>query len=114
MVDLKIILNTFILNTNTYSFLGKAVILDVSKNNGTPKSSICSQGFPLFSPSILGTPIFGNIHILKQDFFQLKSRSFSTTWKSIVFWPHLCGSPRKNKKHGSRNEDMKGSTTLIP
>ncbi len=39
------------------------VYMGVSKNNGTPKSSIL-VGFPLFSPSILGvSPIFGNIHM---------------------------------------------------
>ena len=39
--------------------------IGVSKNNGTPKSSIKKYGFPLFSPSILGCfpPIFGNIQI---------------------------------------------------
>ena len=42
--------------TGTIPYMG------VSKNNGTPKSSILI-GFPLFSPSILGTPIFGNIHL---------------------------------------------------
>ena len=38
--------------------LGKKILLmkmDVSENSGfSSKSSICSQGFPLFSPSILG------------------------------------------------------------
>ena len=28
-----------------------------------PNHPICSWGVPLFSPSILGTPIFGNTHI---------------------------------------------------
>ena len=32
--------------------------MGVSVNSGTPKSSICSWGFPLFSPSILGYPYF--------------------------------------------------------
>ncbi len=33
--------------------------MGVSKNNGTPKSSILFPGFPLFSPSILGVfPLF--------------------------------------------------------
>ena len=32
--------------------------MDVSKNSGTPKSSIKKSGFPLFSPSILGYHYF--------------------------------------------------------
>ena len=32
--------------------------MGVSKNSGTPKSSIKKLGFPLFSPSILGHPYF--------------------------------------------------------
>ena len=42
------------------------VDMGVSKNRGTPKSSILigfSPGFPLFSPSILGSLIFGNTHM---------------------------------------------------
>ena len=35
----------------------------VSENRGTPKSSIFSLGFPLFSPSILGYPYFWKHHI---------------------------------------------------
>ena len=42
--------------------------MDVSKNNGTPKSSILFWGFPWFSPSNFGGPplIIGNTHILVQ------------------------------------------------
>ena len=36
--------------------------MGVSKNNGTPKSSILIGVFH-YKPSILGTPIFGNTHI---------------------------------------------------
>ena len=36
--------------------------MDVSKNSGTPKSSI-SIGFSLINHPFWGTPIFGNIHI---------------------------------------------------
>ena len=41
--------------------LSECLCEGVSTNNGTPKSSIKKQGFPLFSPSILGVfpPIFG-------------------------------------------------------
>ena len=37
--------------------------MGVSKNNGTPKSSI-SIGFSIINHPFWGTPIFGNIHIL--------------------------------------------------
>ena len=74
MVDLKIILNTFILNT--YFFGGKRLYMDVSKNNGTPKSSICSQGFPLFSPSILGYPYFWKHPYFETGFFSIEIKEF--------------------------------------
>ena len=37
--------------------------MDVSKNNGTPKSSILI-GFSIINHPFWGTPIFGNIHIM--------------------------------------------------
>ena len=36
--------------------------MGVSKNRGTPKSSILI-GVSIYKPSILGTPIFGNAHM---------------------------------------------------
>ena len=39
------------------------VYMDVSENNGTPKSSIL-VGFSIINHPFWGTPIFGNIHIL--------------------------------------------------
>ena len=36
--------------------------MDVSENNGTPKSSI-SIGFSIINHPFWGTPIFGNAHI---------------------------------------------------
>ena len=36
--------------------------MGVSKNNGTPKSSILI-GFSIINHSFWGTPIFGNIHM---------------------------------------------------
>ena len=39
---------------------------DVSKNSGTPKSSILI-GFSLINHPFWGTPIFGNIHIPKKN-----------------------------------------------
>ena len=47
--------------------------MDVSKNNGTPKSSILI-GFSLINHPFWGTTIFGNIHI----FGLLKACFFST------------------------------------
>ena len=38
--------------------------LDVSKNRGTPKSSILI-GFSIISHPFWGTPIFGNTHLLR-------------------------------------------------
>ena len=40
----------------------------VSKNNGTPKSSIL-RGFSIINHPFWGTPIFGNIHLFSSDFF---------------------------------------------
>ena len=40
--------------------------MGVSKNNGTPKSSI-SIGFSIINHPLWGTPIFGNIHIHYPD-----------------------------------------------
>ena len=37
--------------------------MSVSKNNGTPKSSILI-GFSIINHPLWGTPIFGNIHII--------------------------------------------------
>ena len=37
--------------------------MGVSKNTGTPKSSIVI-GFSIINHPFLGTPIFGNIHIV--------------------------------------------------
>ena len=37
--------------------------MDVSENNGTPKSSILI-GFSIINHPFWGTPIFGNTHIL--------------------------------------------------
>ena len=42
----------------------KIVYMGVSKNNGTPKSSILI-GFSIFNHPFWGTPIFGNTHITK-------------------------------------------------
>ena len=41
--------------------------MDVSKNRGTPKSSILI-GFSIINHPFSGTPIFGNTHIIKVAF----------------------------------------------
>ena len=40
-----------------------AIYMGVSKNNGTPKSSILI-GFSIINHPFWGTPIFGNTHIV--------------------------------------------------
>ena len=44
--------------------------MGVSKNNGTPKSSIL-KGFSIINHPFWGTPIFGNTHIDKGHFHGL-------------------------------------------
>ena len=56
------------LNKNHLNLLG------VSKNRGTPKSSILI-GFSIINHPFWGTPIFGNIHMFPQQFRNLP------TWK---------------------------------
>ncbi len=48
--------------------------MGVSKNNGTPKSSILI-GFSIINHPFWGTPIFGNTHILPFVSFQVSSYS---------------------------------------
>ena len=43
------------------------IYMGVSKNNGTPKSSILIQFFSINHP-FWGTPIFGNTHILHHGY----------------------------------------------
>ena len=51
-------LNTGVYETKIYTYM------DVSENNGTPKSSILI-GFSIINHPFGGTPIFGNSHIYK-------------------------------------------------
>ena len=46
--------------------------MDVSENNGTPKSSIL-KGFSIINHPFWGTPIFGNTHMFGEDFDQYSS-----------------------------------------
>ena len=46
--------------------------MDVSENNGTPKSSILIIVFH-YKPSIFGTPIYGNTHI-SRNFLSLATQ----------------------------------------
>ena len=50
--------------------LGILVDMGVSKNNGTPKSSILIE-FSIINHPFWGTPIFGNSHMLDSFFFFL-------------------------------------------
>ncbi len=43
------------------------IYMDVSKNSGTPKSSILI-GFSIINHPFWGTPIFGNTHITHDDY----------------------------------------------
>ena len=45
--------------------------MGVSKNNGTPKSSILT-GFSLINHPFWGTPIFGNTHISSTEILDLR------------------------------------------
>ena len=51
--------------------------MGVSKNNGTPKSSILI-GFSLINHPFWGIPIFGNTHIIK--FYSLSRSHGSSEW----------------------------------
>ena len=67
--------------------------MGVSKNRGTPKSSILT-GFSITNHPFLGTPIFGNIHIVIGD-------STFCPWVSPVIWGHhtiFLGTPVEEKK----------------
>ena len=52
------------------------IYLGVSKNHGTPKSSILI-GFSIINHPFWGTPIFGNTHLAK--------RSSWTAWRALCF-----------------------------
>ena len=49
--------------TRIATFLDQGYHMGVSKNRGTPKSSIL-RGFSIINHSSWGTPIFGNIHMI--------------------------------------------------
>ncbi len=61
------------------------VYLEVSKNSGTPKSSILI-GFSLINHPFWGTPIFGNTHFVSEFFL------FSKMWMKMLgnFDSHHC------------------------
>ena len=64
--------------------------MGVSKNNGTPKSSILI-GFSIMNQPFWGTPIFGNTHIPA-----LRDMLFSMCLRSMHAWcENILGSPRK-------------------
>ena len=53
----------FVLNLGVEEFFVGFCYVGVSKNNGTPKSSILT-GFSIINHPFWGTPIFGNIHVV--------------------------------------------------
>ena len=55
--------------------------MGVSKNKGTPKSSILI-GFSIINHPFWGTPIFGNIHIM---IYRIHEESCSFAWHSGDF-----------------------------
>ena len=55
--------------------------MDVSKDSGTPKSSIL-LGFSIINHPFWGTPIFGNTHIFYMD---MGNTIFFNVWKYIIF-----------------------------
>ena len=59
--------------------------MGVSKNNGTPKSSILI-GFSIINPSFWGTTIFGNIHMVFKSFLKKINNSSNKP---------LCCAPKK-------------------
>ncbi len=69
--------------------------MGVSKNSGTPKSSICSNGFFIFFTIHFGgfPPILGNIHMLflfsvlnVNTVFLEKLQNLDTTWYILILY----------------------------
>ena len=71
-----------LIETKSWAQLGEVdssiVHMGVSKNNGTPKSSILI-GFSIINHPFWGTPIFGNIHII----FAKKQRNLKQCRNSL-------------------------------
>ena len=65
--------------------------MDVSKNRGTPKSSILKGFFIINHPFWGPTPIFGNIHILIATLFSSAQESFGS-WGAMGFSSWVCDS----------------------
>ena len=77
--------------------------MGVSKNSGTPKSSILI-GFSIINHPFWGTPIFGNTHISclvffgtakKRRFPEQKSKFRAGCWPSTFSKKHLSGIPSR-------------------
>ncbi len=64
---------------SSFFFLG---YMGVSKNRGTPKSSILI-GFSIINHPFWGTPIFGNTHIVHYPYF------FATLWQGPIGPSHI-------------------------
>ena len=82
--------------------------MGVSKNSGTPKSSILI-GFSLINHPFWGTPIFGNTHILFSSVAPI-SRFFSTAQHAVNVWstclPQNTGA-MQGKNNGASAHEMK-------
>ena len=62
----------------------RSTYMGVSKNNGTPKSSILI-GFSIINHPFWGTPIFGNIHI----YIQLRCINNIKTKHTVTVYKHM-------------------------
>ena len=81
------------------AFILQLIQVDVSKNNGTPKSSIFDMVFH-YKPSILGTPIFGNTQvetILPKQITSTQKQNDSLAVFSSEFTPENLPGPSKGK-----------------
>ena len=75
--------------------------MGVSKNNGTPKSSILI-GFSIINHPLWGTPIFGNIHISRYYITMSYTSHFSRTEKQLYLLPGCCFTKKTTRTQKSR------------
>ena len=80
--------------------------MDVSKNGGTPKSSILI-GISIINHPFWGTPIFGNTHIVA-FFFNSGVTCRSRRWNILGMVGIECVLP-----HSGENSDFEGMSELF-
>ena len=80
--------------------------MDVSKNNGTPQIIHFKKGFPLFSPSIWGTPIFGNTHVTVCTMKWMVGRRFVSLKRWLPSALGLCFAPQTGVPSSPRDEQL--------